>query len=368
MNRYGDLPNTYPVDPSSPAYAGPALAGRTVYLPGFTETDLLADDNKARLYRGSAALSYLLNDRVKATFEYSRAVGSATVQNTDRFRARDFSIDRFRFEIGSPDRWFVRAYQTFDAGNNSYDLTYLGLFLQGVTNPQTGLSYANSYFGAYGLAYKTALAGGASDAAAQAAAQRAAAPFQLVPGTAEYNTQRERLLAESRPGIGAKLNPSSYLRDVSGQYNFVLGERVRLITGAAFREFRLGSDGTFFSDKVGQRIRNYEYGGYAQLTATLFDEHLRLAAAGRLDDFQNFDARFSPRLSAVYSLGDQQQHNFRASFGQAFRSPTQTDQYLSIDLGVITVLGNVGQGFQGYRTSLATDLQRGQLDLTKLNL
>ena len=366
VNRYGDLPFTYPTDPSNQNYAGPGLAGRTVYLPGFAETDLLADDNKARLYRGSVSVGYLLSDRVKATLEYSRASGSATLQNIDRFRARDFSIDRFRLEVSSPDRWFVRAYQTLDAGNNSYDLTYLGLFLQNVVNPATGASYAQSYVGTYAVAYNLARRGGASDAAALALARQAAASQQLVPGSADYNAQRERLLAESRPGLGARLNPNSYLCDVSGQYNFDLADNLRLVAGGAYREFRLGSAGTFFSDRDGERILNYEYGAYAQLSATLFDEHLRLAAAGRVDNFRNFDTKFSPRLSAVYSLGDKQQHNFRVSFGQAFRSPTQTDQYLAVDLGVITILGNVGQGFQGYSGKLVSDFQSGQLNPANL--
>ena len=53
-------------------------------------------------------------------------------------------------------------------------------------------------------------------------------------------------------------------------------------------------------------------------------------------------------MAAVYSLGAHNQHSFRASYGQAFRSPSQTDQHLHSDVGSFILLGNVGNGYQGY--------------------
>lgn len=366
VNRYGDIPFTFPVDPASPVYRqgltyNSGLAGRTVYTPGYSEADLLADDRKAQLYRFSPSVSYLLSDRVKATLEYAHATGTATLQNTDRFRARDFSIDRFRFELISPDKWFVRAYQTYDDGNRSYDLTYLGRFLQQATDPRTQVSYQSGYFGAYSAAYKQARDQGASDAAALAAAQLKAKPFQPAVGTPAFEQARTRIINNNTPGQGAQLNPNSYLRDLSAQYNLSLpGDFAALTVGGAYREVRLGSDGNFFQNENSQRIRNYEYGGYAQATKTLLDERLKLALAGRLDNFKNFDAVFSPRASAVLSLGADKEHNFRFSFGQAFRSPTQVDQYGKVDLGLGINLGNVGAGFQGYTTQLASDYEAGK--------
>ena len=39
--------------------------------------------------------------------------------------------------------------------------------------------------------------------------------------------------------------------------------------------------------KEGGRIVNYEYDAYAQASKTLLNDHLKLAAAGRIDQFQN---------------------------------------------------------------------------------
>ena len=123
--------------------------------------------------------------------------------------------------------------------------------------------------------------------------------------------------------------------------------------GAAYRQFLLGSDGSLFEDsKDGDRIKNHEYGAYAQASKTLLDEHLKLAVAGRVDNFKNFGTAFSPRASVVYSLGADKLQNFRVSYSRAFRAPTQNDQYIKLDVGRAILLGNVGNGFQGYTVNV----------------
>ena len=107
----------------------------------------------------------------------------------------------------------------------------------------------------------------------------------------------------------------------------------------------------FEDTKDGDRIQNYEYGAYAQASKSLLDDHLKLAAAGRVDRFKNFGTAFSPRASVVYSLGADKQHNFRASYSRAFRAPTQNDQYIKLDVGRAILLGNVRGGFHGYTTA-----------------
>ena len=351
VNRYGDQGLTYSADPASPFYGGPGLAGRTVFAPGWTETELVATDDRAKLVRVVPSVSYLLTDKVKATAEFKFAQGTSTFQNTSRFRSKNFQTNQYRLELKS-DQWFIRAFQTQDFGNDSYDLSYLGGFMQNAVNPVTGRSYAADYFTSYGLAYNIARFLGASDADALATARSTAAAAQLQSGASNFNALRRAIVKDNTPGRGANVDASSFLNDVSGQYRFAL-PFADLIVGGAYREFRLGSNGRLFDDADGQRIRNYEYGGYAQLTKAVLDERLKLAAAGRLDNFKNFGRAFSPRASAVYSLGSDKQHNFRASYGRAFRSPSQIDQYTNIDLIAGVYRGNVGAGYQGYSTGLA---------------
>jgi iron complex outermembrane receptor protein len=354
VNRYGDVGFTFSRDPTSPTYGG-ALGGRTVFMPGWTERELIANDDRATLYRVIPSVSYLLTDKIKATIQFERAQGTNTVQSTVRLRAKNFATNQYRFALEG-DRWFVRAYQTQDFGNGTYNLAYLGGFMQNAIDPATGVSYAAGYFGRYAQAYNQAYyANGNNDALALATAQAAAAPAQLGAGTELFNTLRTNLKNNDTPGQGARIGASSRLNDLSAQYNFRL-PFVDLVVGGAYREYRLDDSGRLFETTEGKGSRNYEYGGYAQLTKSVFSDHLKLAAAGRLDKFKNFGQAFSPRASVVYSLGNNKQHNFRASYSRAFRAPTQYDQYVNIDLGAAVSKGNVGAGYQGYSTALGGNL------------
>jgi iron complex outermembrane receptor protein len=356
VNRYGDVGFTFSQDPTSPSYGG-ALGGHTVFMPGWTERELIAQDDRASLYRVIPSVSYLLTDKVKATVQFERAQGTNTVQSTVRLRAKNFATNQYRFALEG-DRWFVRAYQTQDFGNGTYNLAYLGGFLQNVIDPVTGVSYAAGYFGRYAQAYNQAYyANGNNDALAQTTAQAAAVPAQLGAGSDLFNRLRTNLKNDDTPGQGARIGASSRLNDLSAQYKFRL-PLVDLIVGGAYREYRLDDSGRLFETSDGKGSRNYEYGGYAQLTKTVFNERLKLAAAGRLDKFKNFGQAFSPRASVVYSLGNDKQHNFRASYSRAFRAPTQYDQYVNIDLGAAVSKGNVGPGYRGYSPALGGDLGR----------
>ena len=357
VNRYGDLGLTYSTNSASPKYSE-LLGGRTVFLPGWTERELMASDDGARLYRVVPSISYLFTDKVKATFSFERAQGSTTLQNISRFRLKNFGTNQYRFALEG-EKWFVRAFQTKDFGNDTYDLTYLGASMQNVRSPISGEPYFVDYFTSYAKTYEAEYKrNGGNDGAAQAIAQATAASAQLQAGSPEFNALRQRLVGDNTSKTGARVNPSSFLTDASGQYKIGLGASSNLILGGAYREFRLHSEGRLFEDGDGRQLRNYEFGGYAQLSKTLFEEHLKLTAAGRLDNFQNFGTAFSPRVSAVYSLGSDKQHNFRGSYGRAFRSPTQLDQYTDIDLAIAVFRGNVGQGFQGYRPDLRQGLMR----------
>jgi outer membrane receptor protein involved in Fe transport len=352
VNRYGDVSTTF-------GATGGALSGQTVFMPGWSEREIIGPDSPAKLYRIIPSVHFLITDKIKAMVEFKRAEGTTSYQATNRYRLKNFATNQYRIELRS-DRWFVRAYQTQDFGADSYDLPFTGAFMQTAVDSRStsGRSYAERYFGAYAVAYNTFLAQNAGNVTgAQAAARAAAAPIQLAAGTPEFNALREQVSTNPTLGVGSRINPSSFLTDLSGQYEF-RPAFANIVVGGAYRQFRLGSDGHLFADLDGKRLRNDEYGGYGQVAKTLLQDRLKLTVAARLDGSQNFKAVFSPRASAVYSVGAQQQHNFRVSYNQAYRSPTQQGQYLFLDLGRALLLGNISNGFQGYSTAAATQLGR----------
>jgi len=360
VNRYGDVKNTFsprqnrPATPTSPAYTvNPELYNKSVFMPGFDEKTLIGNDDRTKAIRVQPTISYLLTSNVKLTVGASYARGNATYQSTSRYRFKDFGTNQYHGEIKGT-RWFLRGQSIQDYGANTYDLSFLGSFIQ--TSPVADGSTVRNvdrYFGTYNLAYTAARGMGATPEQAQVAAQTQANATQLDPNSQRFQDLRNQVAADATPGRGARVNPSSLLNEGNAQYNFQLAEGTDLILGAAYRKFRLGSNGNLYADDD-RRIQNHELGGYAQLTQKLFEERLKLAVAGRIDDFKNFDPSFSPRASVVYSAGASKQHNFRASYGRAFRSPTQLDQYIRLDVGQVLLLGNVGNGFQGYRTDVAT--------------
>ena len=359
VNRYGDdLPMTYSPDQDIPDLftVSPELYGKTVYAPGFTEKELLAGDTKTRNYRAQGSVSYLIKDDLKATLEAKRAQGASTYQNLSRVRCGEIGVNQYRAELKNK-RGFLRAYSTEDFTYKTYDIVALGGLLQNApTGEGSSLSYGQTYFLTYNEAYKQARSGGLTPEQALVAAQQAANSTQLKSSNPRFATLRKGFIADNQLSQGAGLGFSSFLNDVSGQYSFTPREGMELTTGAAYREYRLDKAGQLFATKPdGERIHNYEYGAYAQLTQQLLDDHLKLALAVRADEFKNFDLAISPRASAVYTLGADKQHNFRASYGSAFRSPSQLEQYFRADLGSGILLGNVGSGYQGYGVNETND-------------
>ena len=369
VSRYGDVGNTF-------GATGGALNGKTVFLPGYTEAQLLAGDDKTRSYKVAPSLAVLLTDRVKATLDYKFTQTNTVYQSATRYRFLNSGAHQGRVQLEGRN-WFVRAFQTQDYSggrdpqtDGSYNLGFLGAFLQ--TQPAvsaTGVpvldaagrpvSYAQRYFGRYAVEYNRAFAanGGNADAAALTARAEANANAPLLqPGTPAFDAARNQIVHDPTPGKGARVVLRSVLSEGSGQYTF-RNSFADLTVGGAYRQFLLGSDGSLFEDtRDGDRIRNYEYGAYAQASKTVLNDRLKLAAAGRVDRFQNFGTAFSPRASAVYSLGPDKLQNFRASYSRAFRAPTQNDQYIKLDVGRAILLGNVRGGFQGYTTALGTQL------------
>ena len=107
VNRYGDVGNTFGADATVPV----GLWGRTVFMPGFTEREVVADDDNARAVRVQPTLSYLLSNSVKVTVGGSYARGTASYQSSSRYRFKGFGTNQFHGEIKGP-RWFLRGTNT----------------------------------------------------------------------------------------------------------------------------------------------------------------------------------------------------------------------------------------------------------------
>ncbi len=89
-----------------------------------------------------------------------------------------------------------------------------------------------------------------------------------------------------------------------------------------------------------------------------------------MDKNENFDYLFSPAASFVYSPNTN--HYLRTSFSSGVRNPTLTDQYLNLNVGRATLLGNLN-GFENLiDTESFIDFLNDPLatinDLTRINV
>ena len=80
----------------------------------------------------------------------------------------------------------------------------------------------------------------------------------------------------------------------------------------AYKRYVLNSEGTLFADSAGT-IGINEYGAYVQATKNLFDNFLKLTVSGRYDKNQNFKGRFTPRVTALIRIAEN--NNIRLIIG-----------------------------------------------------
>ncbi len=360
---------------------------------------------KAGNIRINPSVQYKINERIRLTYEYRYTFSNGIFQSSSRYAQRAMQYDLHRAELKGKD-WFVRAFTVYDFGGKAYDLSGLGNGIMGSVMaparadggryPTYGQNYFalwNQVFGAArtsGLADNStlsnvyavnpdgnapqpyqldqAIGGGQSIAEAQALASRIAQGVMLPVGSKVFNDLRQQIVSGvgsievngARTVRGAAFANTARFYDLSTQKEWQLTPGTNVVAGASFRTHRLRSAGTLLADgdkspiapgtndvQMRDRIVNYEGGAYGQVRQNLLADRLRLAFAGRVDNFRNFGTRFSPRASGVLSLGKNREHNFRMSYAQAYRQPAQLDQYIYLDFGSLLVMGNIDGGFQG---------------------
>ncbi len=381
INRYGDIginPNTLASANMLRAAGFPTVNGtptgalKTFFSQGFTERDLLGPDFEAKNIRVNPSLHYLITNKIKASYEYRSGNGAAIYQSSNRYSFDKYVANLNKFEVKS-DKWALRAYRNADKPGRIYDLSFwgTGIVAQERYTPGPNPSavetavfnsiaasnpvYATVFAGTYTNAFLSARNNNQSvdQALAFARAQSAnVVPF-AGPSDPRFNANRTTIRDSKTGNFKPQIGPNSFFWDYSGQYELPV-KIATVIVGGSYRKYTLRSDGTLFSDgakspqgkPVRNSISNDEVGGYAQVQKALLKDMLKLSAAARVDNFQNFGTRFSPRISGVLTLGDNRQHNIRVNYAQAYRSPAQIDQYITLDIGQILLLGNIGSGFQ----------------------
>lgn len=393
VNIYGDETS---YDFTSPSDLYSSRAGLNVYhRTGYKEVDLVDYDTKN--IKSSAALHFRLrpsqeNQSPQLIFASSFGTGTTVYQGDNRFSLRNILFFQERIELTKLDKYFVRAYATFEDAGNSYDPYFTALKLQqfaktdaqwdadyrrwwglnslgGVFNKMKGLGYGpgdSQELETWQADNQELLTGYHNQAAAFAdlASTNAIESKNFYqPGTARFDSLFNDIISRksnSKEG-GTRFYDKSALYHLHGEYHFTPTFIDEIIVGGNFRQYRPVSDGTVFKDTNGIKIINSEFGAYVGAEQNFGD--FKLNGTIRVDKNQNFDLIYTPAASVVWNPSP---NNFlRLSFSSAIRNPTLADQYLNLNVGRATLIGNL-DGFDSLISIESFNEYRNLLDRSKL--
>jgi outer membrane receptor protein involved in Fe transport len=305
-------------------------SNQVVSRTGYLERDVV-DYNTYNVKLTGGAF-YKITENIEASFQAYWGIGTTVYTGSDRYSLKDVKLGQYQFNVKGKD-FNVRLYTTQENAGESYNATVLSQLMNESWKPST------TWFPQYVGAFVAARTGGASVDAAHGIARGNADIGRLMPGSAGFTSAYNTLRARPIPQGGLFLDKSD-LYVAEGTYNFsrLLDNVIDVQVGAMVRQFSLNSQGTLFDDANG-RIKINEVGGFVQLQKKLFNDVLKLTASGRYDKNENFQGRFTPRVSAVVKVAED--NNFRASYQTGFRIPSTQNQFIDLNAGSARLVGGL---------------------------
>ncbi len=316
----------------------------TLRRTGFSE-NILLDNQEARVLKGDIAIHYKINNKMELIGAARFAQASALAQSDVKFAFRRYNTQVYKLELKS-DQFFVRNYFTRTVALNSYNLGALGAYVNESYNPSIradGTGWVPDYI--------TAFLGGAPGVAANnhPAARSYADRFMINPTTGQYVASLQNTIDEVRSNYfqrnppGAGFFSSANLWQTDLYYNFKQIKWAEVIAGGNFRYMSVFSKGTVFDDAPEDQnnanpLMTNSYGVYTQIAKSI-TEKLKVTTSIRYDEMKDFEGRFTPRLSMVYSPN--KNHNVRASYQTGFRFPELISQFIYFNNPDGIILGGV---------------------------
>ena len=292
---------------------------------GYAEKDVI--DPTTLNVKMTGSLNYKLSDNTEASFSFYNGTGNTVYTGSDRYALRELRMGQYKFEIKSKD-WMVRAYTTREDAGTAYNTTIAARYFNEAWLPST------TWFPTYMTALTNYRDAGLPAASAVVAA-RGIADANRPTGNIRLNPMFQNIIKTPISQGGALLLDKTNLNVFEGQYNltntFGLDKiGADLLVGAAMKQYILNSQGTLFADTAG-KININETGAYTQLSKKFFGDILKVSASGRYDKSTNFEGRFTPRVSMVFKLA--QDNNIRVSYQTAYRFPSSQNQWINLVVG-----------------------------------
>ena len=315
----------------------------TVSRSGIAERDIV--DYQVNSFQAQAYLNYRINDDVEASYDFRYAQSDAIIRYENFYPFANFQTNYHKLELKGSN-FFARSYFATGSPGDGYSALAAGAIIQ------EGLKPSNLWAQDYGAAIRGEVPGiaeGDHDAARLFADRD-------IPGAESLAFQQLLQRTVSTPidmAGGSAVVYKANLWHTEGSYDF--NNHISFLdlqVGGALRRYLLSSDGHVYND--GPRGFNapipvVELGAYVQASKSLLDEHLNLRGSLRYDkQFKNFKGRITPRISSVFSLGSERNHNIRLSAQTGFRNPANQDTYVAFNAGPLIYLGNIEDNINNY--------------------
>ena len=295
---------------------------------GYTEKEVVNPNTLN--FKLSGALHYKITNKIEAILAGHVGAGNTVYTGSQRYSLKDLKMAQYKLELRS-DNWFVRGYTTQENAGQSHNLTITSQLFNEAWKPSP------TWFQEYGFAYLNAKLAGRPDLEAHNIARSIADQGRPVAGSDQFRRIFDEVRKKPIPTGGLFLDRTD-LWLAEGQYNFSKAVKViDLLVGGSWKQYVLNSEGTLFADKPGEPIKINEVGAYMQVGKEIIKDLLRITAAGRYDKNENFQGRFTPRLTALIKAA--KDHNIRLSFQTAYRFPSTQQQWIDLDVGTGRLLG-----------------------------
>ena len=383
VNIYGD--EYKPVFDRSGDGTSSARGLGNFFRTGYKEVDLVDYDTEN--LKVSTALHWRLMpeetyDSPELVYGFNSGFGTTVYQGDNRFSLRDIEFYQHKLELRKSGKWFLRAYRTIEDAGNSYDPYATALRIQDSIRPDVVYGKVYSKYWADSIATQIAetYPSGVLDQDENGNWTLTYDPDEisawfdsnqqnlidwhsqvldwtnagygglsegiqypvgfLDPSSPEFQSLFEFYTSRknNEDGGGTRFFDQSSLTHVHGEYIFNPQGLEEIRVGANYRRYTPWSDGTIFSDTT-SRIVNQEVGFYTGIKRRFLEDRLIATGTIRADKNQNFDWVYSPAASLVFS--PRETDYLRMSFSSALRNPTLSDQYLWLDVGPATLVGNL---------------------------
>ena len=347
-----------------------------INFSGYDERALT--DGTTSNYKYNVEASYRPSDNLEIILGSRQGGGKIILQGSSRYTIDNFKMTQNKLEVNW-GKLNIKAYTTEEDAGNSYDTNASGLLM--FTSQEGGVAeWYGNYFEGF---HMSALGGAENPALALGLLQQIAgdvyggtalgsdmsgtnyANYGISSLTPFHNAGRilanrnmiqvgDSDFASTLDAIKAgpaKLTDNT--KTQSYELNYDLTDRVDfadILIGGSFRNTDLNTQGTVLTDYDGP-ISYYQYGMYTQAKKDF--GKLTLTGSIRYDKSEFFDAVFTPRLGALYSISDNQ--NLRLSYQTGFRNPTNQDQYIGLVGARSVLMGSSTDSVERFNVSFDRD-------------